>query len=116
LVAARALGLDLQSHVTRQVDHDLLARYDLILVMERGHQEALNIEFPFIQKKLHLLSEVADHLQYDIVDPASSRLEIGELAAQMCKLIDRAYPNICQLAQTPAIARPSSGRHVNYTL
>jgi protein-tyrosine phosphatase len=116
LMAARDLGLDLQSHLTRQVDRDLLAGYDLILVMERGHMEALTIEFPFIQKKLHLLSEVADQLQYDIADPASSGLRISEIAAQMCNLIERAYPNICLLAQTSEVAKPSAGRHVNYTL
>src|SRR5574339_783118 len=44
-IAARMLGIDLRNHRTRPVDAPLLERFDLILVMERGHREALLIEF-----------------------------------------------------------------------
>ena len=99
LEAARRLGIDLRRHVTRQVDHDLLARYDLIFVMEKGQREAINFEFPCVQRKVHLLSEVADQLQYDVADPLSSGLGLDETVQHISGLIDRAYPRICHLAQ-----------------
>jgi len=101
--AARSMGIDLSRHMTRQVDEALLARYDLILVMERGHKEALNFEFPSIRQKVHLLSEMADGLAYDIADPLNSGLRIDEIAGELLKLIHRAYPNICLLAQAHEI-------------
>jgi protein-tyrosine phosphatase len=116
LAAARARGIDLSGHRTRQVDHDLLTKFDLILVMEKGHREALCIEFPFIQPKIHLLSELADQLTYDIADPAKPSLEIEEIVSEMSRLIERAYPAICRLVQPEELGKPSSARHVNFTL
>lgn len=105
LLAAQVMGIDLANHLTRQIDRDLLAKYDLILVMEKGHREALQIEFPFIQKKVYLLSKVADQLEYDIADPVNSDLETGDIVTEMSRLIDRAYPNICRLVQTCEIEK-----------
>jgi protein-tyrosine phosphatase len=116
LRAAGIRGIDLSGHVTRRADEDLLARYDLILVMEKGHREALQIEFPATREKLHLLSEVVDRLEYDIQDPAASHVPVEELAEQMCNLIDRAYPRICLLAQPHEIGSLRPRRHVNVTL
>ena len=101
--AARVLRLDLTHHRTRRVDSELLACFDLILVMERGHKEALQVEFPFVRQKVHLLSEVADGLEYDIPDPVNSELGMEEIAAQLSGLIERAYEKICRLAQAPDI-------------
>lgn len=98
LRVAKTMRLDLTCHRTRQVDQDLLANADLILVMERGHKEALMFEFPSVQKKLHLLSQIADQLPYDIPDPATSGLPFHEIAAELLKLIHRSYAGICQLA------------------
>ena len=99
LKIANALDIDLKSHRTRQLDGSLLAQYDFVLVMEKGHREALCIEFPSNQMKVHLLSEVADHLKYDIADPVNSDLELDEIVIKISGLIDRAYPNICQLVE-----------------
>lgn len=95
--AAREFGVELRNHRTRQVHRELLETHDLIVVMEKGHREALRIEFPALQNRIHLLSELADQLEYDVPDPATSRLEPNEVILGMSKLIDRAYPRICQL-------------------
>ncbi|HLO31261.1 MAG TPA: hypothetical protein VK249_19080 [Anaerolineales bacterium] len=116
LKSASELDIDLQGHLTQQVNRNLLAGFDLVVVMEKGHREALGIEFPFIREKVHLLSELADHLEYDIADPENSGLNVEATAEEMRKLIDRAYPTICRLAQAREISRSRSGRHVNYTL
>lgn len=100
LKLADELDLDLVSHTTQQLDGQLLAQNDLIVVMEKGHQEALQVEFSSLSSKVHLLSELADGLQYDVADPIHSDLNMAEFVAEMSRLIDRAYPNICKLLQT----------------
>jgi len=109
--AARAMDVDLRNHSTRQLDADLLAKYDFIIVMERGHRESLNFEFPAMRKKIHLLSEFADRLEYDVADPAVCDVPTGEIAAEILKLIHRAYPKICQLAQAHEVMDMSSDRY-----
>ena len=96
LKAAREFGIELKDHRTRPVHLAMLETYDLILVMETGQREALGIEYPSVQDKVHLLSELADQLKYDIPDPAKSRQDIRQVIAAMSGLIDRAYPRICQ--------------------
>lgn len=95
---AASINISLKGHITRQVNLELLARHDLIIVMNRGHREALVFEFPAIQERVHLLSELADQLEYDVIDPATCDLKIDEVAAEILKLVYRAYPRICQLA------------------
>jgi protein-tyrosine phosphatase len=98
--AAKSLGVALEGHVTRLVDQDLLTRHNLILVVERGQREALNIEFPFVRDKLYLISEVVDQRTYDIPDPLSSGQPSDELASDLSALIERGYQKIHQLAQS----------------
>ena len=70
---AHDVGLDILDHTTRIVTADELSRYDLVLVMERDHKEELSHKFPVAGMRLHLLSEVVSHLDYDISDPADPR-------------------------------------------
>jgi protein-tyrosine phosphatase len=116
LRAARAIGLELGRHLTRQADQELLAWYDLILVMERGHREALQIEFPAIGERVHLLSQVADRLEYDVPDPKSASVPVEEILEQMRSLIERGYLSICLLAQPDRAPVSRPRRHVNVTL
>ncbi len=100
LDVASRLDIDLNSQLTRQLNSSLLAKSDLILVMEKGQREALRVEFPSFQMKIHLLSELADQWEYDIADPVNSDLDMIEFVVEISRLVDRAYPNICKLAQT----------------
>ena len=106
LKVAGIMGVNLKSHRTQQVDDDLLTGQDLVVVMEKGQREALRIEFPAHQKKVYLLSEVADYREYDIADPTKGGAgTIHEAALALSRLIDRAYPTICQLAQAHETAK-----------
>ena len=98
LKLAARYQIDLKQHITQLVDRQLLEDFDLILVMERGHKEALTFEFSSISSRIHLLSEVADHLAYDIPDPALSDLDIEEMAESLFQLIERGYQDIYELA------------------
>lgn len=91
--------LDVQSHKSKQVTAELISRYDLILVMETGHKEALRIEFPDQSKKIYMLSEVVDRLMYDIPDPFTrAGNDDLDVANELHKIIKRGYKKIFSLA------------------
>lgn len=97
--AAAKFGVSLESHLSQLVSADLLSRFDLILVMEKGHKEALDQEFPLYSAKTHLLSHVVDQINYDIPDPVHSGQEIAVLASDLFKLVERGCKTICELAK-----------------
>lgn len=101
LEAAASLGLDgLENHRTRRVRPGLLARFDLILVMERGHKEALCAEFPSVCGRVHLLSEVVEGIPYDIPDPGDRGVDPAEVGAILLALITRGKDKIQGLAES----------------
>ncbi len=95
---ARECGLILEGHHTRLVSESLLFHADLILVMEAGHREALLTEFPSIAQRVFLLSEVVDGVEYDIPDPAASYEHAEAILQELCRLIERGFPQILRLA------------------
>jgi protein-tyrosine phosphatase len=93
-------GLDISTNRSKQVTGDLLDQYDLVLVMEAGHKEALQIEFPGQSKKIHLLSEVVDGLTYDIPDPFSREGNHDrDIVNELNRLIARGHEKIMALAR-----------------
>lgn len=104
-VAGR-FGIDLDNHLTKLITADLLAGADLVLVMEKGHKEALDIEFPLARGKIHLLSAVVDHMAYDIPDPAASMQDLESIALELHKLMDRGCQAICDLVQAGQNSNP----------
>ena len=73
LQVARSLGLDgLESHLTRQVEQDLLDQFDLVIVMEKGHKEAIYTEFPSARQRLYLLSEIVEGIPLRHTGPCRS--------------------------------------------
>ncbi len=97
---ARQRGLSLDGHRTYPVSQTLLATFDLVLVMDMGHKEALLAEFPFTASYLLLLSEVVDGIRYDISDPANSPDLAGKFLEELCEVVERGYEKICLLAET----------------
>ena len=107
--AARQLGVSLDGHASRLVNAALLSGYDLILVMEMGHKEALESEFPAVQNRVFLLSEVVDGMLYDIPDPAlSEESSPQEIANEVCNLVWKGFHNICLQAERLGRARNST--------
>jgi protein-tyrosine phosphatase len=93
------LSLDLSTHKSRPIDRELLSQYDLILVMESNHREALLVEFPEMQDRLFLLSEVAAGRAYNIPDPHVQPGDtFQDVATELQDLIDKGYQNIRDLA------------------
>jgi protein-tyrosine phosphatase len=66
--AAHLFGLDLSGHRSQPVNRALVEAADLVLTMEAGQQEALQIEFPAQRERIYLLSQLVGR-RYDIEDP-----------------------------------------------
>lgn len=94
-------GLDARGHRSRAVTEQLLADHNLILVMESGHKEALQAEFPQYARKIHLLSEMnAENV--DIVDPAGGPIaEYEDTAEEILRLLQAGFSRILFLAYNP---------------
>ena len=95
---ARDCGLDIKAHRSRQVNAVLLSQSNLVLVMEAGQKEALQVEFPREREKIYLLSEVVDGVPYDIPEPNDPDTSHQEIANEIYGLIKRGFKNICNLA------------------
>jgi protein-tyrosine-phosphatase len=91
---------ELENHRTRQVSLELLSQFDLIVVMEAGHKEALCIEFPALKKRVHTLSEIVEGSQYDIPDPVSHNVNPDDVVRELISLIHEGQDKIFQLAKT----------------
>lgn len=95
-------NLDISEHRSRMIDETLLSEADLILCMETGHAEALEIEFPTYADKIFLLSEMIGK-QYSIHDPYGEPLEMYQkMASELTELIDSGLARIIELAEENA--------------
>ena len=108
---AKEYDLDLSGHQSTRVSKKLLSEFDLILVMQTSHKEALQSEFPSTSQRLYLLSEVVDHRTYDIQDLLSSLQGISDISAELADLIQRGFQGICVLATYLHNARNQSRFH-----
>jgi len=96
---ARNRKIDIKSHRSRLVNAFLLSQSNLVLVMETGQKEALQVEFPKERGKIYLLSEVAEGILYDIPDPLGPNgATHEEIANELYELIKRGFENIRNLA------------------
>lgn len=98
ILAARHYTLDLSKHRSRRVDRILLARADLILVMQSSQKEALLTEFPSLKEHIHLLSDVVEQRTYDIPDTFGSEREVAEIVSNLDTLLRQGMESICILA------------------
>jgi protein-tyrosine phosphatase len=96
---ARSFGININGHITRMLDAKMLAGADFVFVMEQGHKESIQVEFPFTRKKVHLLSEVLEGLIYDIPDPVGLRSEARNIIYDLVVMIRARCGNIYRLAE-----------------
>jgi len=87
-------GIDLSNHRARAITKEMMARAAVVLVMERGHLEALAVEFPEHRRKIHLMSELGGRV-FDIADPFRGTLaEYQDCAQELQDLIETGYEKI----------------------
>ena len=75
-----AKGLDLSAHRARQLTPELLAGFELVLVMEEGQQKLIERHVPTARGKVHRLGRFGD---FDIPDPYRQGREAFERAAAL---------------------------------
>lgn len=103
--AARQVGLaGLDRHHTKRIHQEMLNHFDLIIVMEAGHKEAISVEFPCARDRVYLLSEIVDGIPYDILDPADPDVDAYEIARELDRLITTGKEKILQLAASLSAA------------
>jgi len=91
--------LDLTTHKARRINRELLAQYNLILVMEQNHQESLKVEFPDMKDKIFLLAEICTGVGYDVPDPVALNGDTFlDVAKELSDLIDKGFLNIYRQA------------------
>ena len=92
-------GIDLTAHRSRSVEQELLNDYNLVLTMEAGHKEALQIVYPGRRADIYLLSEMAG-LMVPVNDPVNGPINGYIVAVKEIKaLIEAGFPRIVKLAQ-----------------
>jgi len=97
---AGSFGINIKGHSTRALDTIMLQESDIVLVMETGHKESIQVDFPFARKKVHLLSQIVEGIAYDIPDPARSREEAREIISDLVTMIRTGYKNIYRIAES----------------
>jgi protein-tyrosine-phosphatase len=98
---ANQLGLEsLERHVSRQLDRNLLNQFRLIIVMENNHREAILSEFPAVEGRIFMLSELATGIQYDIPDPVHPGINPEDVGREIKNLIMRGKDKIIELAES----------------
>jgi protein-tyrosine-phosphatase len=98
-------GLDIGGHRARTVTREMLESYNLILTMEAGQKEALQVEFPALARRIFLLSEMANQVS-PIEDPYGGQMEGYKKAAEK---IDRFLVNGMPRILALAADNPKSG-------
>ena len=94
----QARGMDISSHLSREVNTEIIDAANLILTMERGHQEALQVEFPQQRDKIYSLTEMVG-MEYDIPDPFGKGLQdFEETAAELESIIQKGVGEILRCA------------------
>lgn len=89
--------IDMTGHRSKPVDGELLRAVDIILVMTRHHQEALQAEFPESAPKVYLVSQLIDR-SYDIEDPYGGTLDdYTACAAELQSILTDGWPRLIEL-------------------
>jgi protein-tyrosine-phosphatase len=91
-------GMDISDHRSQIVSPELLKSFNLILTMEPGHKEALQIEFPEVSGRIYLLSEMIG-LNFMITDPVGGEIEeYRATAREIERIISDGFEKITRLA------------------
>jgi len=95
--AMQERGLDLSVHRSQPASNELLAQFDLIVVMTREQQEALLNQDPALADRVILLRELVGE-QGDFADPVGGSFEVYQRAAdELVKIISEGQPRILKL-------------------
>jgi protein-tyrosine-phosphatase len=91
--------LDLSGHRSQAITAELLGQFNLVLTMEKRHQQEILREFPNAAGRVYRLSEMAGRLE-DVEDPYGlTAQEYEETADQIEELIGEGLDEILRRAR-----------------
>jgi protein-tyrosine-phosphatase len=94
------MGLDIENHRSRIIDKDVILAASIVIVMEQGQKEALEVEYSHLRGKIHLLSQLAGDTPYNIPDPSGEDLEVYlQTGEELLRLVNSAFDSICRFVQ-----------------
>jgi len=97
--AMMEMGLDTSKHKSQPISAVLLERFMLILTMESGHKEAIQVEFPKIANRVYLLSEMAGE-NIPVLDPIGGTYqEYINTSKEIDSWIVKGIPKILELTK-----------------
>ena len=103
------LGLDLREHRSRRAEERHVAAADLVLCMEWGHKEALQVEYPEHRGRIYLLTEMVGE-DREVADPIGGpRAGYRRMADEVRGLIEAGLPRIVELVRGNARRRGTGG-------
>jgi protein-tyrosine-phosphatase len=92
-------GIDISNHRSRPVTLELIRDFNLILVMERNHKEAMRAAFPQFADRIFILSEMIGP-ETDIIDPIGGPLvDFEDTAQEIENMLSDGYPRILELVK-----------------
>lgn len=92
------MGINIRDHQSRCVKKPMIESFNLILTMEQGQKEALQIEFPECEDRIFLLSEMVGTVQ-EIEDPIGGELQDYKATIkEIDQILTDGYEKISQLA------------------
>jgi protein-tyrosine-phosphatase len=98
----RERGIDVGKGVSRRVTGEMLAAHRLILVMEPGHKEALQLEFHALKERIFMLSEMAGFMT-PVEDPMDVTSEaIADCLEEIDSWLSMGEARIVRLARGDA--------------
>jgi protein-tyrosine phosphatase len=98
---ARRMGLDIERHRSRVVNKEILFDACLVIVMESGQKEALEVEYPKVRGKVRLLSRLAGESAFNIPDPSGRELAFYfQTGDELNRLVTAAFEKICRILQS----------------
>ena len=95
----RERGVRLEDHLSRPLTGEMLTEFNLILVMEKNHKEALRMAFPELAPRIYLLTEMVDRYE-DIVDPiGGTQADFEETASEVEAILTQGFEKISRLSE-----------------
>ncbi len=97
-------SIDISGHRSRLIDADMLAAASVVLVMTRHHLEAIQAEFPDVQGRVYLLSQLVNR-DFDIEDPYGGNPDDYELcASELQNILTDGYDRLAGLVDRAVLA------------
>jgi protein-tyrosine phosphatase len=107
VAAARPFGISLDDHLPTQLTRDLVARHDVVLVMEASQQRELQAAYPEIQDRIFLMplfddSPAGAYERCNLPDPFGQPIEVFEACYTRIDRVLRCWVSAVKAAEGSA--------------